>query len=199
MLGTYHSLHNNGDGTFSDVTAKAGLAESAGRWGTGCTFVDYNRDGWLDLFVSNYTAFDAAIESLPGTKPNCLWQDVAVNCGPRGLAVGVHSLYRNMGNGTFKDVSASSGVDRARSSYGLTVVAADYDDDGWPDIYVACDSSPSLLLLNNHDGTFREQGAMRGVAYNSDGQEQAGICRSVPHSEGRQGHRLKGEMGNFNA
>jgi enediyne biosynthesis protein E4 len=171
--------HNNGDGTFSDVTAKAGLADSGGRWGTGCTFVDYNRDGWLDLFVSNYTAFDAAIESLPGTKPNCLWQDVAVNCGPRGLAVGVHSLYRNMGNGTFKDVSASSGVDRARSSYGLTVVAADYDDDGWPDIYVAGDSSPSLLLLNNHDGTFREQGAMRGVAYNSDGQEQAGMGVAV--------------------
>jgi len=171
--------HNNGDGTFTDVTVKAGLAESAVRWGTGCAFVDYNRDGWLDLFVSNYTVFDPATAPLPGQQPNCLWKDVAVNCGPRGLPFGAHSLYRNKGDGTFTDVSTSSGVARARSSYGLTVVAADYDDDGWPDIYVACDSSPGLLFLNNHDGTFREEGGIRGVAYNGDGQEQAGMGAAV--------------------
>ena len=124
---------------------------------------------------------------------------------PRGKPSGLPMRAR------FTDISQSAGLTHPviygpedhktyiLETIGLTVVAADYDDDGWPDIYVACDSSPSLLLLNNHDGTFREQGAMRGVAYNSDGQEQAGICRSVPHSEGRQGHRLKGEMGNFNA
>jgi hypothetical protein len=171
--------HNNGDGTFTDVTVKAGLAESAVRWGTGCAFVDYNRDGWLDLFVSNYTVFDPATAPLPGQQPNCRWKDVAVNCGPRGLPFGAHSLYRNKGDGTFFDVSASSGIARARSSYGLTVVAADYDDDGWPDIYVACDSSPGLLFLNNHDGTFREEGGIRGVAYNGDGQEQAGMGAAV--------------------
>jgi hypothetical protein len=171
--------HNNGDGTFTNVTTKAGLSEPANRWGTGCAFVDYNRDGWLDLFVSNYTAFDAATESLPGQHPNCLWKDIPVNCGPRGLKTGLHSLYRNNGDGTFTDVSVTSGIDRARSSYGLTVVAADYDDDGWPDIYVACDSSPALLFMNNHDGTFREEGMMRGVAYNGDGQEQAGMGAAV--------------------
>jgi hypothetical protein len=167
--------HNNGDGTFTDVTAKAGLAESAARWGTGCTFLDYNRDGWLDIFVSNYTGFEAATASLPGQHPNCFWKDIGVNCGPRGLPFGTHSLYRNRGDGTFADVSVSSGIAHARSSYGLTAVAADFDDDGWPDIYVACDSTPGLLFLNNHDGTFREEGATSGIAYNGDGQEQAGM------------------------
>ena len=170
---------NNGDGTFTDVTAKAGLAESAVRWGTGCAFVDYNCDGWLDLFVSNYAVFDPATAPLPGQHPYCLWNDVPVFCGPRGLPFGAQSLYRNNGDGTFTDVSVSSGIARARSSYGLSVAAADYDDDGWPDIFVACDSSPGLLFLNNHDGTFREEGGVRGVAYNSDGQEQAGMGAAV--------------------
>ena len=170
---------NNGDGTFTDVTTKAGLAEGAARWGTGCTFLDYNRDGWLDIFVSNYTGFDAATASLPGQHPNCFWKDIGVNCGPRGLPFAAHSLHRNNGDGTFTDVSVASGIARARSSYGLTVVAADYDDDGWPDIYVACDSTPGLLFMNNHDGTFREEGATRGVAYNGDGQEQAGMGAAV--------------------
>jgi hypothetical protein len=82
---------------------------------------------------------------------------------------------RNNGDGTFTDVSRESGILVARESYGMTVVAADFDQDGWPDIYVACDSSPSLLFMNNHDGTFREEGVLRGVALNEDGNEQAGM------------------------
>src|SRR3954469_12052371 len=134
---------NNGDGTFTDVTAQAGLTDSGRRWGAGCTFVDYDRDGHLDLFVSNYLEFnfDQALE--PGQNANCNWKGVPVNCGPRGLPPGTHSLYRNTGKGTFTDVSEAAGISRARGSYGMSVVAADFDDDGWPDIYVACDSTPS--------------------------------------------------------
>jgi len=165
---------NNGDGTFSDVTKEAGLA-SVPRWGTGCSFVDYNRDGHLDLFVSNYLEFDLAKAPSPGSTANCQFKGVSVNCGPRGFAHGRHSLYRNNGDGTFTDVSVSSGIAEIKGSYGLTVVTADFDDDGWPDIFVACDSTPSLLLMNNHDGTFREEALLRGVAYSEDGQEQAGM------------------------
>src|SRR5207237_6349569 len=100
---------------------------------------------------------------------------VPVNCGPRGLQYGRHSLYRNRGDGTFEDVTEPSGVGKLAGGFGLTVVAADFDNDGWPDIYVACDSTPSLLLMNNHDGTFSEQGVLRGVARSADGMEQAGM------------------------
>ena len=170
---------NNGDGTFTDVTRAAGLADSARRWGTGCTFLDYNRDGHLDLFVSNYLEFDLQKAPRPGQNANCRWLDTPVTCGPRGFPYGRHSLYRNKGDGTFTDVSVESGISAARNSYGLTAIAGDFDDDGWPDIYVACDSTPSLLFMNNHDGTFREEGAIRGVAYGEDGQEQAGMGAAV--------------------
>ncbi len=146
---------NNGNGTFTDVTREAGLLGDVTRWGTGCTFLDYDRNGHLDLFVSNYTGFDPAKTPRPGEKSFCFFQGMPVNCGPRGLPFAGHTLYRNNGNGTFTDVSRAAGISSARSNYGLTAVAADFDDDGWPDIYVACDSSPSLLFMNNHDGTFR--------------------------------------------
>ena len=166
---------NNGDGTFTDVTKEAGLLGDTTRWGAGCTFVDYNRDGHLDLFVSNYLQFDVKRVPKPGENVNCTWKGIPVECGPRGLPRGVHSLYRNNGNGTFTDVSVAAGIASQRGSYGMTVVAADLDEDGWPDIYVACDSTPSLLFMNNHDGTFREEGVVRGVALSEDGQEQAGM------------------------
>jgi hypothetical protein len=166
---------NNGDGTFTDVTEAAGLAGDPKRWSSGCTFFDYNRDGHLDLFVSNYLQFDAAHIPKPGQNSTCNWKGVAVECGPRGLPFPTHALYRNNGDGTFTDVSREAGILAARESYGMTVVAADFDQDGWPDIYVACDSSPSLLFMNNHDGTFREEGVLRGVALNEDGNEQAGM------------------------
>jgi len=166
---------NNGDGTFTDVTRAAGLWNAQERWGAGCSFVDYNRDGHLDLFVSNYVRFSFEHAPVPGENSNCNWKGIPVECGPRGLPMGKHSLYRNNGDGTFTDVSVQAGISKAAQSYGMTVVAADFDEDGWPDIYVACDSTPSLLFMNNHDGTFREEGVLRGAALSDDGMEQAGM------------------------
>jgi hypothetical protein len=167
---------NNGNGTFTDVTAQAGLRNTATRFGSGCTFVDYNRDGWLDLFVSNYADVDLATLPTPSLqRPNCNFEGVPVNCGPSGLPLPTHALYRNNGDGTFTDVSKESGVAAMRGSYGLTACAFDADEDGWPDIFVACDTTPSLLLMNNHDGTFREEALLRGLALSDNGQEMAGM------------------------
>lgn len=164
--------HNNGDGTFTDVTKRAGLLDTTARFGAGCTFVDYDRDGRLDLFVSNYVGFDLKSVPRAGESQTC---QAGVFCGPRGLPYGRHSLYRNNGDGTFTDVTAASGIGKSEGGYGLTAVAADFDNDGWPDIYVACDSTPSLLFRNNHDGTFTEQGLDCGVALSDDGMVQAGM------------------------
>jgi len=166
---------NNGDGTFTDVTKAAGLLSAQPRWGAGCSFLDYDRDGHLDLFVSNYVRFSFEHAPVPGENSNCHWKGIPVECGPRGMPTGRHSLYRNNGDGTFTDVSEPAGIAKATQGYGMTVVAADLDEDGWPDIYVACDSTPSLLFMNNHDGTFREEGVLRGVALSEDGTEQAGM------------------------
>ena len=166
---------NNGDGTFTDVTKAAGLLNEQPRWGAGCNFLDYNRDGHLDLFVSNYVRFSFEHAPVPGENVNCNWKGIPVECGPRGLPMGRHSLYRNNGDGTFTDVSQQAGIAKGPETYGMTVVAADFDEDGWPDIYVASDSTPSLLFMNNHDGTFREEGVVRGVALSDDGMEQAGM------------------------
>jgi hypothetical protein len=166
---------NNGDGTFTDVTVAAGLLHSGNRWGTGCTWVDYDRDGRLDLFVSNYLVFD--FEKIPptGKDPRCNFKGVPVNCGPRGLVPERPMLYHNNGDGTFTDVTARSGIGAVTPGFGLTAVAADLDGDGWQDIYVACDSTPSLLFHNRGDGTFVEQGMQSGLAVNEDGNEQAGM------------------------
>ena len=174
-FGQNRLYRNNGDGTFTEVTATAGLLNPQPRWGAGCSFLDYNRDGHLDLFVSNYVRFSFEHAPVPGENTNCNWKGIPVVCGPRGLPPGTHSLYRNNGDGTFTDVSREAGISDATKSYGMTVVTADLDEDGWPDIYVACDSTPSLLFLNNHDGTFREEGVLRGVALSDDGGEQAGM------------------------
>jgi hypothetical protein len=178
-FGQNRLYRNNGDGTFSDVTKPAGLWNEAPRWGAGCSFLDYNRDGFLDLFVSNYVDFSFEHAPQPGENVNCHWKGVAVECGPRGLPTGRHSLYRNNGDGTFTDVSKEAGISNSADCYGMTVIGADLDEDGWPDIFVACDSSPSLLFMNNHDGTFREEGVLRGVALSDDGLEQAGMGVSV--------------------
>jgi enediyne biosynthesis protein E4 len=170
---------NNGDGTFTDVTEKAGLRQDAVRYGAGCTWVDYDRDGRLDLFVATY--LNTTLEKLPkpGENTDCRWKGVPVNCGPRGLPPGFVQLFHNNGDGTFSDVSRQSGVSAAARSYPMTTVAADYDNDGWPDIYVACDSTPSWLFRNQHDGTFREEALERGVALSEDGVEQAGMGVAV--------------------
>jgi hypothetical protein len=171
-------FRNNGDGTFTDVTAAAGLAEARKLWATGCTFLDYDRDGLLDLFVTRYLDFDFSRTPRKGTAA-CNWKGLLVHCGPRGLPKAFHSLYRNRGDGTFTDVSAASGIARAGACYALTAVSADFDHDGWPDLYVACDSEPSLLFINNRKGGFTEEGLLRGAALSDDGVEQAGMGVAV--------------------
>lgn len=167
---------NNGDGTFTDVTKAAGLLyEGAPRWGSGCTFVDYDRGGHLDLFVSNYVDLHMDRIPKPGANPYCNFKGVAVNCGPRGLPMPGNYLYRNQGDGTFRDVTQEMGIAKAQRTYSMTAVAADLNEDGWTDIYVASDSTPSLLLVNQHGHPFTEEGAERGVAFSADGAEQAGM------------------------
>ncbi len=166
---------NNGDGTFTDVTKEAGLLHEGTLWGSGCTFIDYDRDGHLDLFVANYLDFNLTKIPVVGKNPSCNWKGIPVNCGPRGLPTGRNWMYRNNGDGTFTDISEKSGIAKAKGSYCMTAVAADFDNDSWPDLYIACDSTPSFLLKNNHDGTFTEVGLESGVALNEDGMEQAGM------------------------
>lgn len=191
--------HNNGDGTFTDVSEKTGVAGSADRWGAGACFLDYNRDGNLDLFVSNYVAFDPAHAPKPGESAYCLYNDIAVPCGPLGFAGGTNILYRNRGDGTFEDVSEQSGIAsprgarsmvfvpsnwRSTGSYGMGAAAADFDNDGWPDIYVACDSAPSLYYRNNHDGTFREVAIPAGCALDENGVALSGMGVAVADYDG---------------
>ncbi len=168
-------LHNNGDGTFTDVTRKAGLWHDDVRWATGCAFLDYDRDGQLDLFVAHYVDLDLQHTPEPGSSDLCQWKGIPVMCGPRGLKGTVSELYRNNGDGTFTDVSEKSGVAKTPPYYCFTALTGDFDNDGWPDIFVACDSTPSLLFHNNHNGTFTETAVAAGVAYNEDGHEQAGM------------------------
>ena len=217
---------NNRDGTFTDVTEKAGLkavgwangvcvadynndgfddifctylrtkpplsqqrrwhvhrchqasrtvGDGPARWGAGCAFLDYNRDGHLDLFVSNYIRFSFEHAPAPGENSTCNWKGIPVNCGPRGLAHGQAFPLSQQRRRHIHRRHQTGGIAAATESYGMTVVTADFDEDGWPDIFVACDSTPSLLFMNNHDGTFREEGVMRGVALSDDGMEQAGM------------------------
>ena len=166
---------NNGDGTFSDVTADAGLGAFPDRWNAGATFIDYDRDGYLDLFVANYVEADLERLPLPGQGNNCEWKGVPVFCGPRGMRGTRNYLYRNNRDGTFSDVSEAAGIHRPSGYYGMTAVVTDVNEDGWPDIYVACDSTPSILYRNNRDGTFTDIAVESGVAYSEDGREQAGM------------------------
>ena len=175
---------NNGDGTFTDATRKAGLATTGTRWGSGCAFLDYDRDGRLDLFVANYLKFDLANAPEPGKGANCTWKGVPVNCGPKGLPTDTNLLYHNNGDGTFQDVSAASGVAKVQGRYSMTATVIDYNDDGWPDIYVACDSTASTLYRNNRDGSFTDVSLETGTAYNEDGQAQAGMGLAVGDYDG---------------
>ncbi len=171
--------HNNGDGTFTDVTAQAGLTTSRSEWSTGCSFVDYDRDGKADILVVRYVDFNYDAVPRPGQGHWCQWKGIDVMCGPRGLKAGTDALYHNNGDGTFTDVSERSGILNTTTCYGFTSLTADFDHDGWPDIYVACDSTAGILYHNNHDGTFTDIGKKAGVAYNEDGSEQAGMGLSA--------------------
>jgi len=176
--------HNNGNGTFTDVSEKAHVAGSGKAWGTGCAFLDYDRDGKLDLMVANYVDYDSATSLAPGERPSCIWKGVPVMCGPRGLPWAKNILYRNLGNGTFEDVTAKAHIDQTNGHYSLSVSTLDYDDDGWPDIFVACDSTASILYHNNHDGTFTDVAVVAGAAFNDDGREQAGMGSTVGDYDG---------------
>ena len=176
--------HNNGNGTFTDVSEKAHVAGTGKAWGTGCAFLDYDRDGKLDLMVANYVDYDSATALAPGQRPSCMWKGVPVMCGPRGLPWAKNILYRNLGNGAFEDVTAKAHIDQTNGHYAFSVSTFDYDDDGWPDIYVACDSTASILYRNHHDGTFTDVAVVSGAAFNDDGREQAGMGSTVADYDG---------------
>jgi hypothetical protein len=166
--------HNNGNGTFTDVSEKAGITGNGKRWNSGCAFVDYDRDGKLDLFVANYIDLDLATAPVPESGP-CLYKGVTVACGPPGLIGGKNILFHNNGDGTFKDVSESAGILSANGTYGLGVLTGDFDNDGWPDIYVANDSTASALYQNRKNGKFSDIAMEAGCALSADGKPQAGM------------------------
>ena len=230
---TNHLYRNNHDGTFTDVTVKAGLAATG--WGQGVCVGDYDNDGWDDLYVTYYGknrlyhndhgVFKEVSEqgwrrrlrkslghrlrfrglrsrrtsgsdgrqlrglrsfnrASPGERADCVWKGVPVMCGPRGLPPAKNILYHNLGGGKFEDVTAKAHIDKAAGHYSLSVSTLDYDDDGWPDIYVACDSTPSILYHNNHDGTFTDVAIVAGAAFNEDGRAQAGMGSTVADFNG---------------
>ena len=176
--------HNNGNGTFTDVSDKTGVGGSGKAWGTGCAFVDYDRDGHLDLMVANYLDLDLSSAPAPGERSTCLWKGVPVMCGPQGLPGSKNILYHNRGDGTFEDVSAKTHIDQTTGHYSFSVTTLDFDDDGWPDIFVACDSTPSILYHNNRDGTFADVAITAGAALNEDGRAQAGMGSTVADYNG---------------
>ena len=169
---------NHGDGTFTDVTVKAGLKQSRLRWNSGCAFLDFNKNGHLDLFVANYIDFDIKTAPLPEAA-GCAYKGMQVACGPPGLDGGKNILYRNNGDGTFTDISKKAGIENTIGTYGLSVVVADLDNDGWPDIYVANDSTAATYYQNQKDGTFKDLATEAGIAYSPDGKPQAGMGVAV--------------------
>ncbi len=182
-------FHNEAGTRFAEVAEVSGAAGSGKEWGTGCAFVDYDRDGRLDIMVANYVHFDLAKTPKPGDEAGCMWKGTAVMCGPRGLPSAPNILLHNEGVGSdgrvhFKDVSEASGITKTDGHYCFSVTTLDYDEDGWPDIYVACDSTPSILYHNRHDGTFTDEAANAGAAFNEDGREQAGMGATAADYDG---------------
>ena len=177
-------LYHNEHGVFKEVAEQSGVAGSGKAWGSGCAFGDYDRDGRLDLMVANYVDFDLSTAPRPGERADCVWKGVPVMCGPRGLPPAKNILYRNLGGGKFEDVTTKAHIDKAAGHYSLSVSTLDYDDDGWPDIYVACDSTPSILYHNNHDGTFTDVAIVAGAAFNEDGRAQAGMGSTIADFNG---------------
>ncbi|WP_419805662.1 CRTAC1 family protein [Terriglobus sp.] len=186
-------FHNDGGTHFTEVAEQAGVAGSGKEWGTGCAFIDYDRDGRLDVIVANYVHFDLAKTPKPGEEAGCTWKGTPVMCGPRGLPYAANSLFHNDGPDKaggkdgrvhFSDVSVKSGITKTDGHYCFSVTTLDYDEDGWPDMYVACDSTPAILYRNHHDGTFTDEGANAGAAFNEDGREQAGMGATAADFDG---------------
>jgi hypothetical protein len=180
----HNHLYHNQKGTFTEVGEKAGVAGSGKAWGSGCAFVDYDRDGKLDLMVANYVDFDVTTAPAPGERASCIWKGAPVMCGPRGLPGQANILYHNRGDGTFEDVTQKAHIDKTDGHYSLSISTLDFDNDGWPDIYVACDSTPSILYHNKHDGTFTDVAVTAGAAFNEDGREQAGMGTTIGDFDG---------------
>jgi enediyne biosynthesis protein E4 len=174
-----NQLYHNEKGVFTEVGEKSGVAGSGKAWGTGCAFVDYDRDGLLDLVVANYVDLDLSTTPAPGERSSCIWKGVPVMCGPRGLPGAKNILYHNLGGGKFEDVTSKAHIDQTSGHYAFSVSTFDFDDDGWPDIFIACDSTPSILYHNNHDGTFTDVAVTAGAAFNEDGREQAGMGSTI--------------------
>ena len=172
VLGPNVLYRNNGNGTFTDVTRQAGVGDT--HWSTGCAFGDYDRDGYVDLYVANYVKFDERTIPKRGPEAGCTFMTVDVSCGPKGLVGEPDVLYHNNGRGGFTDVTRAAGI-KDPGYYGFGVLFTDLDNDGWPDIFVANDSTPNFLFHNNHNGTFSETGLVAGVSVSGDGREQAGM------------------------
>jgi hypothetical protein len=182
-FGHNHLYRNTGKGTFEDVTAAAGLNVRE-RWSVGCAFLDYNLDGNLDLFVVNYLVFDKDRIPLRGQSADCNWRGRPVLCGPRGLPGETNQLFRNLGGGKFKEVSDEAGISAVKGRYSLSVTTLDYNEDGWPDIYVAVDSQASILFRNKGNGTFEDVAILAGVAFDENGREQAGMGSAAGDFDG---------------
>ncbi len=164
--------HNNGDGTFSDVTDQAGVpaTELGTTFHSAATFFDYDRDGWLDLYAGGYANF------LPGSKRNCdIGHGILSSCRPSAYPGSPDVLYHNNGNGTFTEVTRAAKIYQP-NGFNLAVGAADYDNDGWPDLFVANDGTDAYLYHNNHDGSFTNIAATSGMAYTAEGNAMAGMC-----------------------
>ena len=184
-----NALYRNlGNCKFQDVTDKAGVA--AGGFSTGAAWADYDRDGFVDLFVSRYVHVDMnKLPTFGSDEKNCRFKGILVQCGPWGMQGESDLLFHNRGDGTFEEVSKKAGVDDPEHHYGLGVEWGDYDNDGWPDLYVANDAGPNYLYRNKHDGTFEELGMISGVALSGDGLEQGsmGVDWGDYRHEGRMG------------
>jgi hypothetical protein len=168
-------LRNRAGERFDDATAQAGLAQPRRRYNTGCAFLDYDRDGDLDLFVANYLQFDFETTPKPGDNPYCFYRNIPVACGPRGLPFDTQILYRNNGDGTFADVSDNAGIAQAGQHYALGVLTGDFNNDGFPDVYVACDRTPSILFINQAGRSFSEEALLRGAALDENGKALSGM------------------------
>jgi hypothetical protein len=173
--GQNHLYRNIQGKRFEDVTEAAHLMQDRTRYNTGCAFTDIDGDGHLDLFVANYLKFDPAKAPRPGANPYCYYRGAPVNCGPRGLPFDRNILYRNNGDNTFTDISEQSGIAESQGHYSLGVLTGDFNEDGRPDIYVACDQTPSLLYINKGHGKFEEEGVIRGVAFDQNGKAMSGM------------------------